>query len=176
VHATSFRDIRTAIELGEEFGMKIIIAGGADAWKVADLLKSKNIPVLYDAVLRSPVAPEDPYDAGFTTPQTLLRAGVRFAIATGGGSDARNLPYHAAIASAYGLEREEALKSITLWPAEILGVAGKVGSIEPGKLANLLVTRGNPLDIRSEVVHVFVEGQEIPLESRNTEMYEKFLR
>ena len=173
--ANHFRDIRAAIELGEEFGLKIIIVGGADAWKVADLLKKKNVPVIYTGIESLPRLAEDPYDVGFTTPETLRRAGVKFAIATGSSSDSRNLPYHAAMAAAYGLEREDALKAITLWPAELLGISDRVGSLEVGKLANLLVARGNPLDVRAEIKYVFVEGKPVPLESRNTELFERFL-
>ena len=101
---------------------------------------------------------------------------MKFAIVSHSSSDSRSLPFVAATAAAYGLEREDALKAITLWPAEVLGIAGKVGSIEPGKLANLLVTRGDPLDIRSEVKYVFIEGKMVDLESRNTELYERFTK
>ena len=117
---------------------------------------------------------EDPYDINFTTPEILRRAGVKFAIVSNSASDSRSLPFVAATAAAYGLEREDALKAITLWPAEVLGIAGKAGSIEPGKLANLLVTRGDPLDIRSEVKYVFIEGKLVDLKSRNTDLYDKF--
>ena len=172
--ADHFRDIRAAVELGGEFGLKVIIAGGAEAAKVAGLLKEKDVPVLYAAVHALPRSAEDPYDVNFTTPEVLRRAGVRFAIVSNSASDSRSLPFVAATAAAYGLEREDALKAITVWPAEILGIAGKVGSIEPGKLANLLVTRGDPLDIRSEVKYLFIEGKLVDLESRNTELYEKF--
>ncbi len=174
--ADHFRDIRTAVELASEFGLKAIIAGGADAWKVVDLLKQKNVAVLYDAVLSLPRAPEDPYDAPFTTPEVLRRAGVKFAIASGSSEDVRNLPYCAALAAAYGLEHEDAVKAITVWPAELLGIADRVGSIEAGKLANLLVSRGDPLDIRSEIKYIFVGGKLVPPESRNTELYQKFIR
>jgi imidazolonepropionase-like amidohydrolase len=171
-----FRDIRAAVELGAEFGLKVIIAGGAEAAKVAPLLKEKNVPVLYAAVHALPRSAEDPYDINFSTPEILRRAGVKFAIVSNSAEDSRSLPFVAATAAAYGLEREDALKAITLWPAEVLGIAAKVGSIEPGKLANLLVTRGDPLDIRSEVKYVFIEGKMVDLESRNTELYEKFTK
>lgn len=174
--ADHFRDIRAAIELAKEFKMKPIIAGGADAWKVADLLKKENVPVIYDKALALPRTPEDPYDSEFTTPEMLRRAGVKFAIASGSAEDSRNLPYRAAVAAAYGLEREDAMKAITIWPAQVLGIADKVGSIEAGKLANLLVSKGDPLDIRSEIKYVFIEGKPVPLDSRNTELYRKFLR
>ena len=174
--ADHFRDIRAAIELADEFGLKAIIAGGADAWKVADLLKKKNVPVLYTQVHSLPRTPEDPYDTPFTTPEVLRRAGIKFAIASGSSEDVRNLPYRAAMAAAYGLESGDAVKAITLWPAELLGIADRVGSIETGKLANLLVSRGDPLDIRSEIKYVFVQGKLVPLESRNIELYERFAR
>ena len=172
--ADHFREIRAAVGLGDEFGMKVIIAGGAEAAKVAGLLKEKDVPVLYSAIYSLPRTASDPYDVNFATPEVLRRAGVRFAIVTASSADVRNLPYEAAHAAAYGLEKEDAVKAISLWPAEILGIAGKVGSLETGKLANLLVTRGDPLDVRSEVRYVFIEGKMIPLESRNSEQADKF--
>jgi imidazolonepropionase-like amidohydrolase len=162
------------VDLAQEFGLKLIIAGGADAWKVADLLKAKNVGVLYAAVHTLPRAAEDPYDVSFSTPEVLRRAGVRFAIVSGSTWDVRNLPYQAAMAAAYGLEREDALKAITVWPAELLGISDKVGSLEVGKTANLLVSRGDPLDVRSELRYVFIEGREVALESRNKDLYEQF--
>ncbi len=174
--AEHFRDIRAAVELAQEFGMKAIIAGGADAWKIADYLKQKNVAVLYTAVHSLPRTPEDPYDAPFAAPEALRRAGVKFAIATGSSADVRNLPYNAAMAASYGLERDDALKAITIWPAELLGIADRVGSIEAGKLANLLVCRGDPLDIRTEIKYVFIEGKLVPLESRNSDLYQRFVR
>ena len=172
--ADHFRDIRTAVEFGQEFGLKVIIAGGADAWKIADYLRQKNVGVLYSGVLELPRSAEDPYDAAFAAPEVLRRAGVPFAIVSASSADVRNLPYRAAVAAAYGLEREDALKSITLWPAELLGISDKVGSIQEGKLANLLITKGDPLDIRSEVKYVFVEGKEVPPGNRNLDMFEEF--
>lgn len=172
--ADHFRDIRAAVELGEEFGLRVVIAGGSDSWKIADYLKQKKAAVLYSAVHELPRNAEDPYDATFSTPEALRKAGVPFAIVSGSSSDNRNLPYRAAMASAYGLEQEDALKSITLWPAQILGISDKVGSIEPGKLANLIVSKGDPLDIRSEIRYVFIEGKEIPPGNRNLDIAEPF--
>lgn len=172
--ADHFRDIRAAVELGDEFGLKILIAGGADAWKMADLLAKKKVGVLYSGVHEMPRTADDPYDVTFTTPETLRRAGVPFAIVSDASSDARNLPYRASMAAAYGLEREDALKSITLWPAQMLGIADKVGSIEAGKLANLLVSKGDPLDVRSEIRYVMIEGRLVPAANRNVDLYEQF--
>jgi imidazolonepropionase-like amidohydrolase len=174
--ADHFRDIRSAVELGTEFGLKVIIAGGAEAAKVADLLKKNNVPVLFAAVNSLPRSAEDPYDINFATPEILRRVGVKFAIVSNSAEDSRNLPYLAAMTAAYGLESDDALKAITMWPAEVLGISDKVGSIEPGKMANLLITRGDSLDIRSEIKYVFIEGKLVDLESRNTELYERFRR
>ncbi|HEX5709619.1 MAG TPA: amidohydrolase family protein, partial [Pyrinomonadaceae bacterium] len=117
----------------------------------------------------------DPYDALYTTPAQLQQAGVRFAIATGDyGAEVRDLPYMAGMASSFGLPRAEALKSITLYPAQIMGVADRVGSIETGKLANLVVTDGDLLDPRTNVRHLFIEGREIPLVSRHTILNDQF--
>ena len=174
--ADHFRDIRSSVEFAQEFGLKVIIAGGADAWKIADYLKQKNVGVLYSGVLELPRNGEDPYDAAYSTPEVLRRAGVPFAIVSGSSADVRNLPYRAAVAAAYGLEQEDALKSITLWPAQLLGIGDKVGSIQEGKLANLLVTKGDALDVRSEVKYVFIEGREVPPGNRNLELFEEFKR
>lgn len=172
--ADHFRDIQDAVTFGEEFGLRVLIAGGADAWKIAGFLKEKNAGVLYSAVLQLPNNSEDPYDSAFATPEILRKAGVPFAIVSGSSADVRNLPYRAAVAAAYGLEREDALRTITLWPAQLLGIADKVGTLEHGKLANLIVVKGDPLDIRAEVRHVFIEGKEVPPDNRNLEMYEQF--
>ena len=106
----------------------------------------------------------------------MRRVGVKFAIVSNSAEDSRNLPYLAAMTAAYGLESDDALKAITMWPAEVFGISDKVGSIEPGKMANLLITRGDSLDIRSEIKYVFIEGKLVDLESRNTELYERFRR
>ncbi|MBC7927353.1 MAG: amidohydrolase family protein [Bryobacteraceae bacterium] len=174
VPADTYRDIKAAVDFASEFGLKLLIAGGADAWKLTDLLVKNKVGVLYSAVHELPRSADDPYDVTFSTPETLRRAGVPFAIVSGATSDVRNLPYRAAMAAAYGLEREDALKALTLWPAQILGVADKVGSIESGKLANLLVVKGDPLDIRSEIRYVFVEGREVPAGNRNLQLFDEF--
>ncbi len=174
IPADSYRDIKSAVDFATGLGLKLVIAGGADAWKHAELLAKNKVGVLYAAMHELPRSPEDPYDVLFAAPEVLRRAGVQFAIVSGGTADVRNLPYRAAMASAFGLEREDALKAITEWPAEILGIRDKVGTIEPGKLANLLISKGDPLDIRSEIRYVFVEGKEVPPGNRNLEKFEEF--
>jgi imidazolonepropionase-like amidohydrolase len=168
------RDIKNAIAFATEMKLKAIISGGAEAYKVADQLKAKNIPVIVGPVLRIPVKDDDPYDAAFTNAGLLWKAGVKIAFQTGDSSNVRNLPYHAGMAAAFGLPKDEALKAVTIYPAEILGVADRVGSIEQGKIANLIITDGDPLEIRTQIKHVFINGRDIPLTSRHTELYEKY--
>jgi imidazolonepropionase-like amidohydrolase len=174
INVNAERDIKNAIAFAGEMKLKAIISGGAEAYKVADLLKAKNIPVIVGPVLRIPSRDDDPYDAAFTNAGLLSKAGVKIAFQTGDSSNVRNLPYNAGMAAAFGLPKEEALKAVTIYPAEILGVADRVGSIEQGKIANLIVTDGDPLEIRTQIKHVFINGRDIPLTSRHTELYEKY--
>jgi len=166
-------DIRGAVKFAEEHGLELIVAGGLDAWRVADLLKQKDVAVLVN-VDRLPRRESDPYDAAYANPAALQRAGVRFAIVSDDASQSRNLPYEAAMARAYGLAADAALRAITLSPAEILGVADRMGAIAVGRDADLFVATGDIMDHRSEVTHVLVEGQEQSLETRHTRLYEEF--
>jgi imidazolonepropionase-like amidohydrolase len=169
------RDIRAVAKFVAETKVKGIIVGGQDAWKVADDLKKNNIPVVYTNIYNLPVQQDDPYDYLFEGPSMLQKAGVKFAISTGdGGAEVRDLPYNAGIAGAYGLGRDEALKSVTLYPAQILGIDDRLGSIEVGKIANVVVTDGDMLDPRTNVKHVFIAGRLIPLTSRHTELFDSF--
>ena len=169
-------EILTAIELAEELGLKAIISGGTDAWMVADRLAESGIPVLVAGTHRNP-GRDEPYDAAYANPARLHEAGVTFAISsTGDASEVRNLPFEAAMAAAYGLPEEEAIKAVTLYPAQVLGVSDSIGSIEPGKRANLVITAGHLLQPTTEVKHLFVGGRPVPPESRHTELYERYRR
>lgn len=169
------RDIRAVVKFVSEMKVKGILVGGQESFKVADELKRNNIPVIFTNIYNLPVRPDDPYDYLFEVPAKLQAAGVRFAIATGdSGAENRDLPYHAGLAGAYGLSREEALKAVTLYPAQILGIADRVGSIEVGKLANVVVTDGDILDPRTNVKHIFIGGRLIPMTSRHTELFDSF--
>ncbi|HLG15448.1 MAG TPA: amidohydrolase family protein [Blastocatellia bacterium] len=174
INANIERDIKNAIAFLDEMKLKGIIAGGIEAYKVADQLKAKNIPVIVGPVLRMPVKEDDGYDAAYANAGLLSKAGVKIAFQTGDSAHSRDLPYNAGMASAYGLPKEEALKAVTIYPAEIFGVADQLGSIEKGKIANLIVTDGDPLEILTKVKHVFISGHEVPLTSRHTELYEKY--
>ncbi|MDT5269868.1 MAG: hypothetical protein QOH49_2054 [Acidobacteriota bacterium] len=169
------RDIRGAVRFAEELKLKPVIIGGSEAWKTAQFLKEKNVPVILDSVLNLPLREDDPYDSLYENAAKLQAAGVRFCISTGdSGAHVRDLPFHAGMAAAYGLPKGEALKAVTLYPAQILGVADRVGSIEQGKIANLVVTDGDILEARTHIRHLFIAGRQIPLTSRHTMLYEQF--
>lgn len=168
-------DIREAIAFAEEMKLTPIIVGGRDAWRVASLLKEKNVPVVLGSVLDLPSREDDAYDVNYAAPAVLAKAGVRFAIASGdAGAEARNLPYTAGMAAAFGLSKEDALRSVTLWPAQIFGVADRLGSIEPGKVANLVVTDGDVLEARTHTRYLFIEGRPVPLDTKHSELYDQF--
>ncbi len=185
VHADDGRQIKAAVEWAASRKYKIILAGARDAWMHAELLASNNIPVLYERIYyqnsslaATPARDIDPYDIHFTAPATLHKAGVKVAIGLGlaghSAAELRNLPYVAAQAAAFGLPPEIALKSITLHPAEMLGIADRLGSLEPGKDATFVVTSGDILDIRTQVVDVWIAGEQTSLETRHTRLYEKY--
>ena len=168
-------DIRTAVEFAREMKLKAIIVGGADASQVASLLRQSDVPVLVTGVLSLPRREDDPYDVNYSNPARLLKAGVRFAITAGeGGAEVRNLPYTAGMAAAFGLPKDEALKAVTLYPAQILGVADRFGSIEVGKVANLVVTDGDLLEAKTNTKYLFIDGRPVPLDTRHTDLNNLF--
>lgn len=169
------RDIRAVLKFVEEMKVKAIIFGGAEAWEVADELKKMDIPVIYRNIHSNPSNQDDPYDANYSAPGKMKEAGVRFCISTGDdGANVRELPYQAGLAGAFGLSKEDALKSVTLYPAQILGIAERYGSLEAGKVANVVVTDGDILDPRTNVMHLFINGRKLPLTSRHTEFFDRF--
>jgi imidazolonepropionase-like amidohydrolase len=174
IHAESARDIRAAIKFADEQKLKMILAGAQDVAKVVTELKSRNIPVILGPILDLPNREDDPYDLTFTNAKTLYDAGIRFAIQSTETHMARNLPYHAAACAAFGLPKEAALRAVTLSPAEIFGVADKLGSLEAGKMANVILTDGDPLEIVTHVHRLFIAGEDIPLDTYQTLLYEKF--
>ena len=169
------RDIRNVVNFAKEMKIKAIILGGQEAWKAADELKQNNISVIYTNIYSLPVRDDDAYDYLFEAPAKMQQAGVKFAVSTGNdGPEIRDLPYHAGLAAAYGLSKDEALKSVTLYPAQILGVADRLGSIETGKVANIVVADGDILEPRTNIKYLFIGGRQIPLTSRHTELFEQF--
>lgn len=167
--------IRGALALADTFKLKAVLRGATEAWMLADTLAARKIPVIVGPLTAVPSG-EAPYDAVYAYPGVLAKAGVLIAFQTndGGEGDARNLPYNAALATAYGLDAEEALRAVTINPARIWGVSDRLGSIEAGKVANLFVTTGDPLDVRSQVREVFIRGQRMPWDDRHTAEYQKW--
>jgi imidazolonepropionase-like amidohydrolase len=166
-------EIRGAVKFAEERGLKLIVAGGLEAWRCADLLAEKKVPVLVN-VDRLPRREADPYDAAYANAAKLHAAGVVFAIVSDDASQVRNLPYEAAMARSFGLPADAALRAITLSPAEIFGVAERMGSLEVGKAANLVVASGDIMDHRTQVSGVLIDGVPQSLETRHTRLYREF--
>jgi imidazolonepropionase-like amidohydrolase len=175
VFADRARDIRNAIEFCDKQKLKMILAGGAEAYKVKDLLRSKGVPVILRPTLSLPIEEDDAYDRLLSQPAELSAAGVKFALGSFDNSFARRLGQQAANAVAYGLPYDEALKAVTIYPAEIFGVADQVGTLETGKLANIIVTNGDPLEITTDVKFLFIKGQQTSLDNRHQRLYEKYL-
>ncbi|MEY3174524.1 MAG: hypothetical protein RLZZ436_2438 [Planctomycetota bacterium] len=177
VHADRLDQINSAVAFAVEQQTPLIIFGGYDAPECAALLRQYNVPVIVSAIHREPLRNHDDYDASFTLPERLRRAGVQFCISGSARSEtwnARNLPWHAATAAAYGLPRDEALKSITLYPAQILGVADRLGSLEPGRDATLFVSTGDPLETEPQVTDAWIQGRRVDLSSRHSQLYRKY--
>lgn len=178
LHADEKRQIEGALEWAKEEGLtNLILVAGPDAQYLADRLAEEEIPVILNDVLRLPGRRWEPYDAPFTAAARLHEAGVRFCIGDGmrDASNARNLPFHAAMAAAFGLPKEMALRSVTLSVAEILGVADRLGSLEPGKEATFIATDGDPLEIRTRVERAWLAGREVDLtQDRQKRLYERY--
>jgi imidazolonepropionase-like amidohydrolase len=179
IHASALNQIRAALRFVDEQKLaKVVLVGGDDAWRVADEIKRRDIAVICGATLELPARRDEPYDDAMALPGKLAAAGVRFCISDGGGPftapNARNLPYHASMAAAYGLPKEEALKGVALYPAQILGVADKLGSLEPGKIADVIVTNGDPLEITTTVEQVYIAGKAVSMETRQTRLFHKY--
>lgn len=169
------RDIRAVAKFAAEMKLKAIILGGQEAWKAADVLKANNISVIYTNIYGLPVRDDDAYDYLFEAPSKMAAAGIKFCISTGDvGPEVRDLPYHAGLAGAFGLSKDDALKSVTMFPAEILGISDKVGSLDVGKVANVVVTDGDILEARTNIKYMFIGGKMIPLTSRHTRLFDAF--
>jgi len=168
-------DIKSAIKWATENKLKAIITGASDGWRVTKELKESGFPVITGPVLATPSRGSDKYDAPYRNASVMQKAGIKVAIRTNDTENVRNLPYHAGFAATYGLGTEEALKSITINPAEMFGLADKYGSLEEGKMASLFVSDGDPFETKTQITKLFINGWNIPLESRHTLLYDEFL-
>ncbi len=167
--------IHDAIAFAEKQNIKIVILQPRELGKAAAELKAKNIPVILGRVLALPETEDSPYDESFTLPAEAYKAGVKFAFGTFNNEFVRNLPYQAATAVGFGLPYDEALKAVTIYPAEIWGVSDKVGSVEKGKVADLMVTDGDPLEIQTQVKYLYIKGKEVPLVNKQTRLNDKYM-
>ena len=178
VHANEVRQIQAALDWTAAEDLKMILVSTADACRVAGELAQRQVPVILTGTHTLPRRNWEDYDSPFTAPKRLSEAGVLFCIASSGSPFAaahiRNIPFQAGTAAAYGLAKDEALKSLTLYPAQILGIDKHVGSLEVGKDATLIVCNGDPLEIVSEVQMQFLQGRKVDLNSRHTQLYEKY--
>ncbi|MFQ5669229.1 MAG: amidohydrolase family protein [Acidobacteriota bacterium] len=179
IHASEIRQLLSALEWAKREGVRIILAGNGDIGRVAGTLHARHIPVILTSVLDLPARRDDPYDAAYTLAARLDATGVDFCIASPGGgfssAMSRNLPYHAAMAAAFGLSKERALEAVTLAPARILGVGDALGSIEAGKSASLIITDGDPLEIRTHVIAMYIDGRPVDLHAnRHERLFRKY--
>lgn len=175
IEVNAAADIQNAIKWVSDKQVKVIFSGVAEGWRVADEIAKAGIPVITGPVQDLPTRQSDRYDAPYANAGKMAKAGVKLAIRTNESENARNLPFHAAFAASYGLGKEEAWRAVTINPAEILGVADLYGSIEEGKVANLIVATEDPFETRAQIMHVLINGYRIPLSNRHIRLYQEFL-
>jgi len=166
-------DLETAVQLAREFNLKFVLNHISHSQPVLDYVAGLKVPVIVGPIYETPKA-EERYDAVYSLPAQLYKRGVKIAFASFDAHNVRNLPYQAGFATAFGLPYDEALKAITVNAAEIWGVADKLGSLDVGKTANVVVANGDPLDVKTEVKQVFIEGREIPMTSHQTRLRDQY--
>ncbi|MBK9567787.1 MAG: amidohydrolase family protein [Saprospiraceae bacterium] len=175
IEVNSKGDIESALEWVADKKLKVVLTGVSEGWRLADKIAKAKIAVITGPVLAVPGRDNDRYDASYANAGKMSKAGVKVAIRTDGSENTRNLPFNAGFAAAYGLGIDEALKAVTIYPAEIFGVADKYGSLEKNKVANLFVSTGDPFETKTQIEHLFIKGWKIPMESRHTLLYDEFL-
>jgi len=177
VRAERLAQIRDALAWARDEKLLLVLWGAADGWRAADEIAKANVPVVVDSPHDLPLRDDEPYDSQYANAARLDAAGVRVLFNEGGGSDAsnvRNLPQLVAAAVAHGFPRAKALPAVTLEPARLLGVADRVGSLDPGKDATFIVTDGDLFDIRSHVVAAYLDGKELDLSDKQKRLYERY--
>ena len=175
INVNKDKDIESAIAWVNKTGVKAVLVGVAEGYRVAEKIAESGIPVITGPVLSVPSRAEEKYDVAYSNAAVMTKAGVKVALRTNDSENVRNLPFNAGFAATYGLGVEDALKAITINPAEIFGVADQYGSIEEGKVANLFVSTGDPFEMKTDITHLFIKGWNIPIESRHTLLYDEFL-
>jgi len=177
VTANSIKQIQSAVAFAKQQGLQLILYGGADAMQCVDLLKEAKVPVVVSSVYRTPPRRDAAYDSAYALPGQLKAAGIPFSIASEGrfgSSGLRNLPYNAATAIGFGLSPDDAIRSITLSAAEIFGIADRVGSLDVGKDATLLICDGDILDTPTQIERAWIQGRKVDLSSKHTRLYDKY--
>jgi imidazolonepropionase-like amidohydrolase len=177
VHADVVKQLLVAVDFAKEFGIDVVIVGGSESWQIADLLKKNNISVILSREYNLPETDDEDIDQPFKTPYMLKQAGVLFALNDDMDETRyRNLAFNAGTAAAYGLSKEEALQSITLNAAKILGIDDRTGTIEEGKDANIVISEGDILDMRTSIISaVFIQGRKVSLENKQTQLYNRYM-
>ncbi len=176
VHCDIVKEMLVAIDFAKEFGFDVVIVGGSESFQIADLLKQNNIAVILGQRHSLPTTVDDDVDLPYKSATYLQNAGVLYAINDEDSQNrGRNLPFNAGTAAAYGITKEQALTSITLSAAKILGIDNKTGSIEVGKDANIVISEGDILDMRSSIItHAFIQGRQLNLDDKHKQLYERY--
>jgi imidazolonepropionase-like amidohydrolase len=176
IHGNEVKQMLVAVDFVKAFGFDVVIVGGSESWQIASLLQQNNIAVILNEQHDLPATEDDDVDQPYKTPAMLQKAGVLFALNdTHGESRYRNLPFNAGTAAAYGLTKEQALQAITLNAAVILGIADRTGSLEAGKDANIVISEGDILDMRTSIISkAFIQGREVSLQNKQTQLYERY--
>lgn len=171
--AESPSDLETAVNLANDFKLKFVLNHISHSQPVLDYVASLKVPVIVGPIYEAPKEDER-YDAVYSLPAQLYKRGVKIAFASYSAHNVRNLPDQAGFATAFGLPYDEALKAVTVNPAEIWGMADKLGSLDVGKTANIVVANGDPLDVKTDVKQVYIEGKAIPMTSRQTQLRDEY--
>lgn len=176
VHCNLVKEMLVAVDFVKEFGFEVTLVGASESFQIASLIKQHNMAVILQQVHSLPTSEDDDLDQPFKTPSTLQQAGVLFALTDEDGqTTGRNLMFNAGTAASYGLAKEEALQAITLNAAKILGIANRTGSIEVGKDANIIISEGDILDMKTSVVtHAFIQGRDINLDDKHKQLNERY--
>jgi imidazolonepropionase-like amidohydrolase len=178
VHCDLVREMMVAIDFAKEFGFKLCLVGAGESWMITEILKSNNVSLILSEPHSLPATDDDDVDQPYKTGAAMQKAGILFTICQDAGDgywQQRNLPFEAGTMAAYGLTKEEALTAITLSAAKILGIEDKTGSLEAGKDANIVISDGDILDMKSSnVVHAFIQGREINLDNKHKQLFEKY--
>jgi imidazolonepropionase-like amidohydrolase len=177
VEANVAKDITAALKwIKERKVKKVVLTGVAEGWRVAKEVAEAKVPAIVGPVIALPTREYDRYDQAYANAGMLKKAGVKIALRTNQTENVRNLPYMAGFAVAYGMDKTDALRAITIEPAEIFGVSDQLGSIEVGKSATFFVCDGDPFETKTNMKHVFISGWQVPMVSRQTQLYEEFLK